>query len=1035
MSASVQDDVGEGIASAPPGPERALVYGEVLFDHFPDSSRVLGGAPFNVAWHLCGFGLDPLLVSAVGDDEEGREILDRMQGWGLSTQGVAVHPARPTGRVLVSLEEEEPRYDIPPGQAWDDIPDPGTAAGSPRLVYHGTLALRAPEALRAFRALRARIGAPPFVDVNLRPPWWTSEIVDDALSSAAWIKLSAGELAELTGMPTGTVAECEAAGRRLLGHPAGRRLVVTRGARGSLLISPESEMLVVEGRDAPDIVDTVGAGDAFSAVVCHGILSNWDERVTLERANAFALDICRIRGATSADLSLYERHLRRWAEMPASTGPGQGLHILSLSVHGLVRGTDIELGRDADTGGQVSYVVDQARALSAHPDVDRVTLLTRLVDDRRVDDSYAVPEEQIAAHARIVRLPFGPRRYQRKETLWPYLDELLDRLTRWVRTQPRPPDLIHGHYADAGYVGAQLSKLLGVPFFFTGHSLGRVKRDRLLADGLDEETIEDRYRITRRVEAEEQALEAADLVIASTRQEVREQFESYDHHAPDRMRVIPPGVDLTRFSPPPPLWQEPPIVRDLARFLVQPDRPLILALARADERKNFAGLLHAYAAIPELRERANLAIVAGNRDDIREIPSSPRRVLNEILLLIDVYDLYGSVAYPKHHSPDDVPELYRFAASTKGLFVNAALTEPFGLTLLEAAATGLPVVATNDGGPRDILEACRHGLLADPLDPVDLGTKMLDALSSDERWGRWSKNGVRRVHECFSWTSHAREYAAAAQSALAGTLRAAPRQEPSRLTGVDRLLVTDVDGTLTGSDEGLKALLCDIDEAGDNVGFGIATSRSLVPALQLLGELGVRMPDVLVTSSGTEIRYGGRLVHDRSWERQIRHRWEPERIREVLDPLPGLTHVEEEETEYRIRYRLDEAAAPNGGEVRRILRQEGIRATVLLDRGTKLDVVPIRASPGLALRFFGFKWNLEPGCILVAGDSGNDIDMLEGATLGVVVGNHTPELEQLRDRPRVYFARGEFAWGVREGIRHYDFFGEIRTEDEHRDDH
>ena len=1031
MSQSVQGDPPE---DAPRRYERALVYGEVLFDHFPDGSRVLGGAPFNVAWHLCGFGLDPLLVTAVGDDDEGHEILDRMQGWGLSTSGVTVHDGRPTGRVIVSLEGGDPRYEIPAGQAWDEIRDPGAQAGSPPLLYHGTLALRTPEALRSFLALRERLAAPAFVDANLRPPWWTPDLVGRLLQGAAWIKLSAGELTELTSMPTDDPDACAAAGRHLLGRSTEGRVVVTRGERGSVLVRPDGEPLVIEGTDTADIVDTVGAGDAFSAVVCHGILAGWDERDTLERASAFALDICRIRGATSPDLSLYERHLRRWAEIPASTGRGEGLHILSLSVHGLVRGQDIELGRDADTGGQVSYVVDQARALIEHPDVGRVTVVTRLVDDRRVDGSYAKPEEELAERVKIVRLPFGPKRYQRKETLWPHLDELLDQLTRWVRAQPRPPDLIHGHYADAGYVGAQLSKLLGVPFFFTGHSLGRVKRERLVADGLSEDTIEDRYRITRRIEAEEQALEAADLVIASTRQEVREQFEGYDHYAPERMKVIPPGVDLTRFSPPPPLWQEPPVVRDLGRFLVQPERPLILALARADERKNFAGLLHAFASTPQLRRKANLAIVAGNRDDIRDMSREPRRVLNEILLLIDAYDLYGMVAYPKRHRPEDVPDLYRYAAYTKGLFVNAALTEPFGLTLIEAAATGLPVVATHDGGPRDIIGACQHGLLADPLDPIDLGTKMLDALSSDERWGRWSKNGVARVHERFSWSSHVREYVEAAQSVLAGTYLARPRAEPSRLTGVDRLLVADVDRTLTGSEDGLEALMCDIQQAGERVGFGIATSRSLVPALRVLGDLGVRTPDVLVTSSGTEIRYGRRLVHDRSWERQIRHRWEPERVREVLDAIAGLRYDEEARTDYRIRYQVQGDEAPGEPEVRRALRQAGVRATVIMDQGTKVDIVPVRASPGLALRFFGFKWNLEPGRILVAGDSGNDLDMLEGETLGVVVGNHTPELEALRDRPRVYFADGPFAWGIREGIRHYDFFGQIKTEAGHRDD-
>jgi sucrose-phosphate synthase len=103
------------------------------------------------------------------------------------------------------------------------------------------------------------------------------------------------------------------------------------------------------------------------------------------------------------------------------------LNILMLSVHGLVRGQELELGRDADTGGQVKYVVELARALGEQPEVEQVNLITRLVDDPNVSSSYQQSIELISAHARIVRLPFAPRRYLRKEVLWPHLDQLVDR--------------------------------------------------------------------------------------------------------------------------------------------------------------------------------------------------------------------------------------------------------------------------------------------------------------------------------------------------------------------------------------------------------------------------------------------------------------------------------------------------------------------------------------------------------------------------------------------------------------------------------
>jgi sucrose-phosphate synthase len=723
----------------------------------------------------------------------------------------------------------------------------------------------------------------------------------------------------------------------------------------------------------------------------------------------------------------------------AGARPGEGLDVLSLSVHGLVRAREIELGRDADTGGQVLYVVDQAKALVQHGQAHGVQLATRQVIDKRLDASYAKPTEEIAPGAEIVRIPFGPRRYLRKESLWPHLDSLVDQLTRHVRMTERIPDVVHGHYADAGYVGAQLAKILGVPFVFTGHSLGRVKKARLLADGQDEATIEERLHISRRIEAEEQALETASVVITSTHQEVEEQYQRYDHYRPERMHVIPPGVDLSRFSPPEETGSRPPIVQDLARFLKHLERPVVLAIARADERKNFGRLVEAFATTPGLREMANLVLVMGSRDDIREMPSASRRVLSAVLEAIDRHDLYGSVAYPKSHGPDDVPDLYRWAARSGGVFVNPALTEPFGLTLLEAAASGLPIVATNDGGPADIIGTCENGVLVDPLDPEAIGAAIRDAVADRDRWRAWSERGVERVHAAFSWRAHAERYGEVVGDLLERERGQRVRERARRLERIDRMIVTDVDDTLTGDDEALDALRGVLADAGDHVALGIATGRPLERAIEAIHDIeakGLPPPSVLITASGTRLSYGARKrERDRSWERQIDYRWEPDRIRDVLDSMPGvMPGPPEGQTPHRVQYTLDPEHGPSLAAVRRRLRKAGVQATVLLDRGASLEVIPVRASPGLAIRFICYKWNLEPERLLVAGDSGNDADMLSGDTLGVVVGNHSRELEELRGHPRIHFAEGTHAWGIIEGIRHYDFLGRIRVPESSDDD-
>ncbi len=226
-----------------------------------------------------------------------------------------------------------------------------------------------------------------------------------------------------------------------------------------------------------------------------------------------------------------------------------GLYIALISVHGLIRGEDAELGRDADTGGQVGYVLDLARALSNHPDVERVDLLTRQILSINYDPQYSEHIEQIADRAWIVRLPCGPHRYLHKESLWPHLPQFVDHALRHFREIGRVPDVVHGHYADAGAVGVRLSELLNSMLVFTGHSLGRVKKARLLEKGQSEDKLEQRYKITRRIRAEEGVLQAADMIVASTNQEVEEQYGMYTTDIRRRAVVVHPGVNLDRFRP------------------------------------------------------------------------------------------------------------------------------------------------------------------------------------------------------------------------------------------------------------------------------------------------------------------------------------------------------------------------------------------------------------------------------------------------------------------------------------------------------
>ena len=690
----------------------------------------------------------------------------------------------------------------------------------------------------------------------------------------------------------------------------------------------------------------------------------------------------------------------------------------------------MELGSDADTGGQTKYVVELAKALGLHPAVGRVDLLTQRVIDSGVSGDYAKPVEALSVNTQIIRLDCCDTEYLPKEQLWDYLDIFSDNALSFIREQNITPDIIHSHYADAGYVGTRLASHLSVPLIYTGHSLGRVKRRRLLASGINRQTIEQSYNITRRVNAEEDTLGAAELIITSTSQEIEEQYGLYDYYRPTQMRVIPPGTDLECFHPPYGNEYESEIYQTLKRFFTDPEKPIILALSRPDQRKNIHTLVEAYGESEKLQEIANLVIVAGNRDDISDMEEGAQEVLTDLLMTIDLYDLYGKVAYPKHHQSDDVSLLYRITSLSKGVFVNPALTEPFGLTLIEAAASELPIVATEDGGPRDIIGNCKNGYLIDPLDIEEIADNLLSVIKNKKKWVKLASNGVKGVNKHYSWTAHVDKYIAQLEilfeknsSKTPGV--ANPVLQRRQLLHHDRAIFSDIDQNLLGDLDALKPFVSVIQQNRKCSKFGIATGRRMDSALQKLKHANIPQPDVLITSLGTEIYYAPNLTRDTAWTDHIDYLWRPGIVKRVLAELPGLKiQPRREQSKFKISYYIDPEIAPSIDEINRLLHQHDLTVNVFISFGSFLDIIPIRASKGFALRWFSDQWDIPLENILTAGGSGADEDMMRGNTLAVVVANrHDEELSELMDVERVYFARQRFAAGIIEAIDHYDFFG------------
>lgn len=286
-----------------------IVIGEILVDRFPDYERI-GGAPFNFAYHLWQLGWPVRFFSRIGDDAPGERIRRYLERSGFPQSDIQVDRRHPTGKVDVALNGQGvPHFTICDDVAYDYIALPGAAAFAAStidLIYFGTLARRTPRGFSQVEAFLDQARAPviKFCDINLRPPHINPAAVAASLKHADLLKLNTEELALVSTLCNGPGA-VEDAIEWLLGDHGIDAVAVTRGAQGSSLYSKRMTSHSPPAQVAR-MVDTVGAGDAYAAVLAAGRLNHLPDDVTLTLATRFAADICAIPGATPDDAGLYK---------------------------------------------------------------------------------------------------------------------------------------------------------------------------------------------------------------------------------------------------------------------------------------------------------------------------------------------------------------------------------------------------------------------------------------------------------------------------------------------------------------------------------------------------------------------------------------------------------------------------------------------------------------------------------------------------------------------------------------------------------
>ncbi len=412
--------------------------------------------------------------------------------------------------------------------------------------------------------------------------------------------------------------------------------------------------------------------------------------------------------------------------------------IAMISTHGYVAANP-PLGA-ADTGGQVVYVLELSKKLAQLG--YEVDIWTRRFEDQ--------PEiDVLNEHVRVIRVPCGGSEFIRKEDLWEHLAEWCDTAIAMIEAQGLTYEFVNSHYWDAGMAGQFLSSELSVPHIHTPHSLGLWKQKQMERDyPQSRPAFEKQYNFTRRIMEERRLYGDCALILATTPPQFDLLVTDYDVPS-EKVRMLPPGYDDTRYYP----------VSEASRQSIRQrlgfEGKVVLALGRLARNKGYDLLIEAFALVATRHPTAVLHLAVGGKDmNAREI-----QILLELRTLAETTGFAKRIHFDSFVPEENMADYYRAA----DLFVLSSRYEPFGMTAIEAMASGTPTVVTVHGGLYRALAFGRHALFADPFDREDLGITMAKVFRHPRLRLRLARMGAHKARGLFTWTGIAQQLLAMVQ--------------------------------------------------------------------------------------------------------------------------------------------------------------------------------------------------------------------------------------------------------------------------------
>jgi len=412
--------------------------------------------------------------------------------------------------------------------------------------------------------------------------------------------------------------------------------------------------------------------------------------------------------------------------------------IAMVSTHGYVAATP-PLGA-ADTGGQVVYVIELSKKLAQLG--YEVDIWTRRFEDQ---PEFDVVNERV----RVIRVRCGGKEFIPKEYLFEHLPEWNEHALRFIQKHGLKYSFINSHYWDAGYTSQHLSDVLNVPHVHTPHSLGLWKQRQMETDFPgDSANLDKKYNFKRRVAEERKLYADCTLVIATTPPQLDFIVSDYGI-APEKVRMVPPGYDDNRFYP----------VGDASRDAIRQklgfDGAVVLALGRLARNKGYDLLIDAFSVVARREPTAMLYLALGGQ----EMNVNEEKLLAELRDQSAQSPVAERIRFGSFIPDEELPDYYRAA----DIFVLCSRYEPFGMTAIEAMASGTPTVVTVHGGLYRALSFGRHALFADPFDKEDLGITIAKIFRHPRLRGRLSRMGAHKARSLFTWTGIAHQLVAAVE--------------------------------------------------------------------------------------------------------------------------------------------------------------------------------------------------------------------------------------------------------------------------------